>query len=192
MAVVLEISSRSTSTCDGVSFMFEDRAPSQFVTPVLAAEEAGGITGAASIAQGWCCSEFEGPRNPPCPRSGHPRALAPFNASSGAEYTWTMRPSVATAVWTLTLGLAALTAGGSVFGLLGFALSDPGRRPSTWAGWDLLFYGLVVAPPVLTCAVTLFLGARHRLPGTASGSSVPKEGPDVQRTESDPWKNPPS
>lgn len=98
-----------------------------------------------------------------------------------------MRSFLATAAWTFVLGLSALAAGGSLFGLLGFALSDPGRRPATWAGWDLLFYGLVVGPPLVTCAITITLGVLHRLPGTRldarpadSSSATP---------DPDPWKS---
>lgn len=99
-----------------------------------------------------------------------------------------MRVLVVILAWTVAVGVVVLTAGASLFGLLGFALSDPGKRPASWGGWDLLFYGIVVAPPVAACVVTIVLGALRRLPGTRHAPREPQS-PHAESTPTDdPWK----
>ena len=67
----------------------------------------------------------------------------------------------------LTLWMSLVACGlASLFGLAGAFLADPGPRPATWAGWNILFLALVVCLPCALAILGLLLGTTGSLPGT--------------------------
>jgi hypothetical protein len=69
------------------------------------------------------------------------------------------------AAWVLFALVAGFVLGANLFAVLGYLLSNPGQRPASWPGWNLLFYGLVFGLPLLLAGLALWLGLKGRLPG---------------------------
>lgn len=69
------------------------------------------------------------------------------------------------AAWVLFALVAGFVLGANLFAVLGYLLSNPGQRPASWPGWNLLFYGLAFGLPLLLAGLALWLGLKGRLPG---------------------------
>jgi MFS family permease len=87
-----------------------------------------------------------------------------------------MNRTLAIVLWTLAAGLVAWIVGAVIFGLLAHALASPGKRPHTWPGWDLLFFGSVIGLPLLAMARTFYKAIQGALPGTARRSKAQASG----------------
>lgn len=61
---------------------------------------------------------------------------------------------------------AGLAIGASLYAFVLYLLGDPGARPATWPGWNLLFFVFVAGFPGIFAALALLLGTAGRLPGT--------------------------
>lgn len=79
-----------------------------------------------------------------------------------------MRRIIVILAWTMAFAGIGLLLGASLFGLAGAFLADPGTRPATWAGWNILFLAFIVCLPCALAILGLLLGAAGRLPGTRS------------------------
>lgn len=77
-----------------------------------------------------------------------------------------MRRTIVILAWTMAFAGNGLLLGASLFGLAGVFLADPGTRPATWAGWNILFFAFIVCLPCALAILGLLLGGAGRLPGT--------------------------
>ena len=68
--------------------------------------------------------------------------------------------------WLLVAAGVGLSVGGSLYAFFLYFLGDPGARPSTWPGWNVLFFVFVVGLPAGLATLALLLGSAGRLPGT--------------------------
>ena len=77
-----------------------------------------------------------------------------------------MRRAIVILAWTMAFAGIGLMLGASFFGLAGAFLADPGARPASWTGWNILFFAFVVGLPCALATLGLLLGGTGRLPGT--------------------------
>ena len=77
-----------------------------------------------------------------------------------------MKRPIVILAWLLVATGAGLAIGASLYAFVLYFLGDPGARPATWPGWNILFFVFVVGFPGILATLALLLGIGGRLPGT--------------------------
>jgi hypothetical protein len=77
-----------------------------------------------------------------------------------------MKRLIVMLAWLLIGAGIGLSIGASLYAFFLYFLGDPGARPASWPGWNILFFVFVVGFPLASAALVLLLGSTGRLPGT--------------------------
>ena len=77
-----------------------------------------------------------------------------------------MKRPIVILAWLLVAAGTGLAIGASLYAFVLYFLGDPGARPATWPGWNILFFVFVIGFPGTLAALALSLGTTGRLPGT--------------------------
>ncbi len=77
-----------------------------------------------------------------------------------------MKRPIVILAWLLVAAGTGLAIGASLYAFVLYFLGDPGARPATWPGWNILFFVFVIGFPGTLAALALLLGTTGRLPGT--------------------------